>query len=217
MQQNVYPQSPDGRRRRPDTVGGFSCDIGVITVVSEETSAMTGMLRRAGRYRKRSGPGGLVFHEAEISIPGQTLRVAALQALEQGQQSAANAFHHLSQFCRPAITVLVGIAGAIHPKVAPGDVVVVQEVIYYDLRKEVPGKVIHRGSTRPVPAAIRRAANDFFSSRGEPYQPAITDLGGLTRTCSVWPGPIGSGKSAGWPSGVSPTGRIPERTTRTAK
>ena len=91
--------------------------------------------------------------------------------------------------------VLVGIAGGINPAVRLGDVVVVQEVIYYDLRKETLHEIFRRGQARPVPAAIRHAINDFFSYHGEPYRASIEDQDGTSRTCNVLPGPIGSGEA----------------------
>ena len=170
-------------------------DIGVITILSEETSAVVDMFKASGTYRKRGGPGGLVFHEADIETAGRQLKIVATQALDQGQQSSVIAYHHLEQFYSPAITVLVGIAGAIQQRLALGDVVVVHDVIYYDLRKEVRGRTIHRGRSLPVPAPIRRAANDFFSSSGEPRRASMMDRSGKLRAYSVWHGPIGSGEA----------------------
>jgi adenosylhomocysteine nucleosidase len=179
----------------PNSSNPSRFDIGVITILSEETSAVVDMFKASGAYCKRSGPAGLVFHEAEIKATERRLKVVAIRALDQGQQSSVIAYHHLEQFYAPAITVLVGIAGAIQPRLALGDVVVVQDVIYYDLRKEVPGRTIRRGRSLPVPAPVRRAANDFFSSGGEPRHAAVMDRSGTLRTYSVWTGPIGSGEA----------------------
>ena len=98
--------------------GDRDSDIGVITILSEETSAVVDMFKASGTYRKRGGPGGLVFHEAEIEAAGRQLKLVATQALDQGQQSSVIAYHHLEEFCSPAITVLVGIAGAIQQRLA---------------------------------------------------------------------------------------------------
>jgi adenosylhomocysteine nucleosidase len=192
---SVVNDRPASDRAPTTTKGHRGSDIGVITILSEETSAVVDMFRASGTYRKRGGPEGLVFHEAEIEIAGRRLTLVATQALDQGQQSSVIAYHHLEQFCSPAITVLVGIAGAIQQRLALGDVVVVQDVIYYDLRKEVRGRTIHRGRSLPVPAPIRRAANEFFSSGGEPRRASMMDRSGKLRAYSVWHGPIGSGEA----------------------
>lgn len=105
------------------------------------------------------------------------------------------AVDRLRRYYEPPIIVLVGIAGGIHPAVRLGDVVVVREVIYYDLRKETPGGILRRGQTRPIPATIRYAVNDFFSSSGEPCAIRDRDPDGTMRGYSVLPGPIGSGEA----------------------
>jgi adenosylhomocysteine nucleosidase len=121
--------------------------------------------------------------------------MAATQALNVGSAPTIMAVDRLRQYYDPAVIVLVGIAGGIHPAVALGDVVVVREVIYYDIRKETPGRVFRRGQTRVIPATIRHAINDFFSSNGEPYGAHGQDPDGSIRDYKVLPGPIGSGEA----------------------
>jgi len=189
---NVYGPEPHGG----PTLGphGVRWDVGVITVLSEETRAVAGMLAAAGSMETVSRS-GLRFREAYISAGGKNATVVATQTLDRGQQPAVIAFERLRQIYAPAITVLVGIAGGISPSIRLGDVVVVRDVIYYDLRKETPTGVTRRGQSRPVPARIRHAINAFFSDHGEPYQASITDPAGTPRTCAVVPGPIGSGEA----------------------
>jgi adenosylhomocysteine nucleosidase len=186
---------PVAAYRPPGSGRGTPWHIGVITVLSEETSAVAVMMARCGQYRKQTLPGGLRFHEACIGSSGRQLNVVATQALDRGQRSAVIAFEQLRQHYAPPVVALVGIAGGINPAVRIGDVVVVQDVIYYDVRRETPTEVVRRGQSRPVPAATRRAINDFFSDRGEPYRVSIPGLDGTARSCAVLPGPIGSGEA----------------------
>lgn len=168
-------------------------DIGVITVLSEETRAVAGMLARAGSYRERTGERGLHFGEAAITAGGQLVKVVMTQALDSGPQSTGIAFDHLHREYAPALVVLTGIAGGIHSSVKLGDVVIGREVIYYDHRKETPAGTRRRGTSQPVPAQVRRATNRFFSDNGEPCTLTITDPDGISRAFNVLPGPIGSG------------------------
>jgi adenosylhomocysteine nucleosidase len=191
--QNVH--SPQENTREPGGRQSSWWDIGVITVLSEETQAVNAMLAAAGPCTQRTCDSGLRFREAHIEVAGKHITVAAVQALDRGQRAAVIAFDQLRQHYAPAVVVLAGIAGGISTAVRLGDVVVVQDVIYYDLRKETAGAVIHRGQSRPVPAAIRHAINAFFSDHGEPYQATIKDPAGTSRTCHVLPGPIGSGEA----------------------
>jgi adenosylhomocysteine nucleosidase len=187
--------APEHAPRPPASTETDRWDVGVITVLSEETRAVAAVLAAAGTCRKQTHPNGLRFCEADIGTTGGHVKVVATQALDRGQRPAVIAFESLRQHYAPAVVVLVGIAGGINPAVRLGDVVVVQEVIYYDLRKESLHEIFRRGQARPVPAAIRRAINDFFSYHGEPYRASIEDQDGTLRTCNVLPGPIGSGEA----------------------
>jgi adenosylhomocysteine nucleosidase len=170
-------------------------DIGVVTVLSEETRALVAALRAAGSVSVRTHKDGSWCHEAAVSANGRRLNVVATQAADRGQRPAVLAFQRLQRYHAPVIVALVGIAGGVHPSVQLGDVVVAQEVIYYDLRKETAGRTFRRGQARPVPITVRHAINHFFSSNGEPYRASFTDPDGVTRRGSVLPGLVASGEA----------------------
>lgn len=180
-------------RRSPDRQGQRS-GIGVITVLSEETNAVAAALGRAGHCEKRIHDGAR-FHEATVTSSGSQVKVVATQALRVGSVPTSMAVDRLRRHYDPSVIVLVGIAGGIHPAVGFGDVVVVREVIYYDSRKETPGRVYRRGYTRAIPAAMLHAVNDFFSSNGEPCAGRGPDPDGIERAYQILPGPIGSGEA----------------------
>lgn len=169
-------------------------DLGVITVLSEETNAVASALETAGRCSKEVYEQAR-FLDATLDTEAGQVRVVATQALHVGSAPAVIAFERLRRYCDPPIVVLVGIAGGIHPAVSLGDVVVVQEVIYYDTRKQTPDRIFRRGQTRPVPSGIRHAINDFFSTSGEPCYLRAQDPDGSVRDYRVLPGPIGSGEA----------------------
>jgi adenosylhomocysteine nucleosidase len=170
-------------------------DLGVITVLAEEASAVTRLLAQDRAYRITERDSRLRFEESTIATGGQVLRVVSTRALKSGPESASNAFDILWHLYRPAVVVMVGIAGAIHPSLRLGDVIIALEVINYDQRKETQAGTRHRGTTFQAPAAIRRAVNNFFSDNGDPYQMHTDDPDGTTRASRVVAGAIGSGQA----------------------
>jgi adenosylhomocysteine nucleosidase len=189
------------RRPRPEEstdgdAAGRRADVGVITVLSEETNAVATALRAAGSVRSHvHEEDGSHCDEVEVDVHGRRLLVAATQVAKPGQHSAVIAFHRLQRNHAPAVVALVGIAAGVHPSVRLGDVVVVQDVIYYDLRKETAGGTVRRGQERSVPVRVKHAINHFFSGNGEPYRASFKDPDGDTRQCSVLRGLAGSGEA----------------------
>ena len=189
-----------GRRQREEVglVGdpaGRRADAGVITILSEETNAVITALGHIGSIWDRVHDDRSRCSEVEVDVGGRRLLVAATQAANPGQRPAVNAFQRLQRYHAPAIVALVGIAGAVHPSLVLGDVVVVQEVIYYDLRKETADGTLRRGQTRPVPIGVGHAINHFFSSTGEPYRATFNDPDGVIRQGRVLRGPVASGEA----------------------
>jgi len=185
-QESRYQKAPGRERSRSG--------VGVITVLSEETNAVAVALGSAGHCEKQIRDGAR-FYEATVDSGGIQVTVAVTQALHMGSVPTSMAVDRLRRYYDPSVIVLVGIAGGIHPAVSLGDVVVVREVIYYDSRKETPGKVFRRGYTRAIPAATLHAVNDFFSSNGEPCAGRSEDPDGIRRDYKILPGPIGSGEA----------------------
>lgn len=162
-----------------DTTAG-QVDIGVVTILSSEASAAIGVLDDA--YTVRAD--GVRVHRGRIG----NATVAVTRAERQGNRSAGPSFELLRSHYRPGVIVVVGIGGGIHPDVQPGDVVIGQEVVYYDLRKETAAGVLRRSEGHQVPAWVRREVNDFFTDHGEPYALPGT-------TAKALAGPLGSGEA----------------------
>src|SRR5688572_22790993 len=73
-----------------------STDVGVITVLSEELTAVVEVLRRGIGYRQHSDAAGRVVHEALVPLNSTgDIRVAALQTTDRGQRPAGHAFEYL--------------------------------------------------------------------------------------------------------------------------
>ena len=170
-------------------------DIGVLTVLREETYAMVELLRTGRSYTKHELDNGRRIHEAQFPQPdGRQVRVAVVQTTDRGQESSALAFADLCRRLRPRVIALMGVAGGVNPSVEVGDVVLADSVIFYDPRREALEGVRHRGTTRTIPVWVSRAVQDFLSSRPSPQLP-IWAADGQDRSFRIHYGPIGSGSA----------------------
>jgi adenosylhomocysteine nucleosidase len=163
-----------------------ACDVGVITILSEDAQAVILALRL---YMTQAE--GLHFYETADSSESP-MKVVMIQAPSQGQRSAMAACASLCRHYHPKIVVLVGSSDGISLDIGPGDVVVATRVVYYDLRTQRPGGIRHSGQAREAPAAARRAIEAFFTDHS-PADFPVHDLAGGTRTMRMRHGLIGSG------------------------
>ncbi|MDQ1289204.1 MAG: adenosylhomocysteine nucleosidase [Actinomycetota bacterium] len=171
-----------GTARRVDAV-----DVGVLTVLDVESQAVRSVLSAQHDYRiHRPLDDGPQVHEAVIDANGHPLRIAAAQTLDRGPRSAALAHQALVRTCAPRVVLLVGIAGGINDAVGIGDVVVADEVIYYDARRVDEQGTLRRGQSHTIAAPLGHRLNEFFVDSGN----TLTWHGAQFR---VRRGPIGSG------------------------
>ncbi|QOC93595.1 5'-methylthioadenosine/S-adenosylhomocysteine nucleosidase family protein [Micromonospora craniellae] len=173
--------SADSVRRR--------ADVAVLTVLREEMAAVAEVLSRAPDHWVDRAYGGAAVHRATVSTPEGPLRVVATQALEPGTHSALIAFRDLCQRFAPQLVLLVGIAGAVRADVEIGDVVLADEVIWYDSRRETEDGPKRRGRIQATAPVLRRRVNDFLVRHGTLFQ---LEPG---RSHRIHRGPVGSGNA----------------------
>jgi adenosylhomocysteine nucleosidase len=173
----VAGSADPGRRR---------ADVGVLTVLHQEMRAVVDLLARSRDYQTHQLYGGAQVHEAQVGVGDGALHTVALQTLDRGPRSAAVAYQTLRRHFAPPFVLLVGIAGGVGARVAVGDVVISDEVIYYDARRESVDGVHRRGQSYLIAPVLRHRLNDYFRTssgaamhRGEPFR--------------VHLGPVGSG------------------------
>ena len=174
------PDRPGPRRR---------ADVAVLTVLTVELRAVVDVLRRHRDFRTAPLPGGSRLYEAQVRADGADLRVVATQALEPGPQSAAAAYRRLRDAVRPSVVLLVGVAGGIRSDLAVGDVVIGDEIISYDARRETVTAARWRGKSHSTTPALRHRVNEFFLRYGS----TIALRRGVQ--VRVFRGPIGSGSA----------------------
>ncbi|NLU79225.1 5'-methylthioadenosine/S-adenosylhomocysteine nucleosidase [Micromonospora sp. HNM0581] len=193
-QENAHRDAPTSGESR-DRSGGSGqqtppVDIAVLTVLSPEMQAMIEVFQRAADHRRPAPSDERRIHQATFTTPHGRLSAVLMQTMDRNQRSAATAYAFLRQVYRPRIVALVGIAGGINERVDVGDVVIADQVVYYDERREAADGTYRRGEATAVPARMSLSLSDLFSNRGEPFVlPSVQTRSFFT----VVRGPIGSG------------------------
>ncbi|MDQ7910223.1 5'-methylthioadenosine/S-adenosylhomocysteine nucleosidase [Phytohabitans sp. ZYX-F-186] len=162
-------------------------DVGVLTVLPEETRAVVDAFARSQRYATAQVPGGpMAYHGRFPAVGGGGISAVLTQTLDRGPRSAAVAFTRMRRLWAPPVVLLVGIAGGIGEGVRVGDVVIADQVVYYDARRVSASGTHRRGQDQPAAAVVRHRVNDFLvECRG-----TVPFGAGAVRVHS---GPIGSG------------------------
>ncbi|WP_229072689.1 hypothetical protein [Actinoplanes sp. DH11] len=176
----------------PDPAGpaGDRADVGILTVLEQEMRAVVEVLRGLAGFGTAQSSGGPTVYQAHMPARhGGTVRIAAVQTLTPGTESAALAHRALVEAYRPAVVLLVGIAGGIGRDVRPCDVVVSDLVISHDARKETADGIRRRGQAQAIAAPLGHRLNEFFTAEGR----ELAGPGDVP--FRVHRGPIGSGNA----------------------
>ncbi|GGQ85487.1 5'-methylthioadenosine/S-adenosylhomocysteine nucleosidase family protein [Couchioplanes azureus] len=167
-----------------------SADIGILTILDEEIRAVQAVLRQMADYHERRLSHGPLAREAWLPGRGTPrIRVAAVQAFTRGTNSAALAYRGLVEEYHPAVVLLVGIAGGVGRGVEVGDVVLADEIISYDARREAPDGIHRRGQAQSVAVSLGYRLNDFCAAT--PAEQRRPD----GESFRIHRGPIGTGNA----------------------
>jgi adenosylhomocysteine nucleosidase len=128
---NVHPMSQAARS------ASRSRSIGLVTIKATEARAVIDIF---GLTKNRATPSGQDFYTGTVESADGPVNLIATRTLEQGQRSIIPTLENLRRHSNPTIFILVGIGGAINRNLVIGDVVVATRVVYYDLRRETPGR-----------------------------------------------------------------------------
>ena len=146
----------------PDESLKNKADIGIITILDEEANAV-----RDGFNIDANHPvlvRDRYYELADYSSNGKSFKIVHLQCDKQGNVPMAIATQLLNSFFNPNIVVLLGTAGGINDSVNIGDVVIPNDVIYYEPRKERPGEIISRRGSMFTPTHKMQAQISRFRS-----------------------------------------------------
>jgi nucleoside phosphorylase len=178
-------------------------DVGIITVVPHEMKAL--LLEMSSiRPPQETELGGRYFQIGSFRAVKGLHSVAATMATDQGNRSVILAYESLVQNFAPHLVVLLGIAGGIHKDVRLCDVVVADQILYYDRRKVTAESSLHRVEAYRMDVRLKDLMNRYFYKRDDPA--VLTSVPDAPyRDFRVFLGPLGSGEA------VLASERAPER------
>ncbi len=168
-------------------------DLGVLSILPEETHALLTVFERAERYRRVRLDDGSRVHEATFATPDRRINAVLMQTMTRGQRSTAVAYDLLRRHYTPPVVALVGIAGGIDPGLEVGDVVIADQVIYYDETRVAPEATYRRGESTAMPAGTALVVRDLFTTKGGAFRLDTAAPDGTAERFKVVHGPIGSG------------------------
>lgn len=164
-------------------------DLGVLAILPEETHALLEVFQNGLHYRQVRLEDGTRVHESTFVTPDRRVNAVLMQTMHRGQRSAAVAYGALRRHYAPPVVALVGIAGAIDPGLEVGDVVIADQVVYYDETRDSPDGTHRRGEATMMPAGTAIMVRDLFSAKGGTFR--LQDA--AAAPFKVVHGPIGTG------------------------
>ena len=178
-----------------DKLGGAQSqvDVGIITVKPSETRAVLRRMKNA--IKKTGNKTNRTYHLGSFDGLGNAEhKVALVQQLKQGQRPVISTYNDLQKDFNPKLMVLLGIAGSIDKDVGLCDVVICDQIIYYEPRKENSDGVKRRGEVYNIPPLMLNFVNDFFVEHGE-FPNFDSANNSYSSNFKVFFGPIGSGEA----------------------
>lgn len=164
-------------------------DIGVITIVDEEAAAV-----REGFGMNIAESIVVNDHYYDIgffAVNGKNYKIVHHQCVRQGNTSMSIAALDVFKYFNPDRMVLLGIAGGIQDDINIGDVVIAEDVFYYDSRKEKEGGVVDRRLRSYVNST--RMNSQIVRYRSITSQLKEDDMFSYTKKFALHVAPIGTG------------------------
>jgi adenosylhomocysteine nucleosidase len=173
-----------------------SADVGILCVVADEMNAILGYLSSIGQYLEKEGVRQRrFFYESQMpAADGGVHRVVVTRALEQGNRSIMAAYQAMMDEYSPHLVVLVGIGGGIHKDARACDVVIAENIIYYDKRAITVDGPKHRMVSYAIKSWLRVYLNRFFDRHGD-VAVLKTGEGTTASSFKLLLGPLGTGEA----------------------
>lgn len=166
-------------------------DIGLICMTPTELAAVLDFMKTLEEYSEDER---FTFYSAKASGDQCCLRIGFAGSVSQGNVSVTSAYHALVGKYRPSLVVLIGMAGGIHKDVKLGDVVIADQVFYYEPKKSGPKGDTHRGKSHPINPSLLKILTHFQATHNSGLPKFESEPGALHSEFFVHVGPIGTGE-----------------------
>jgi len=170
----------------------WQADIGILTPLPEESSALGEWLEESKTYEKWPDRSGRYHYCAKVQMENQSLRIANIVPLRPGQLSMVRAFESMQEYHAPKLTVLMGIGGDMQDRQL-GDAIVATDIAYYDPNASTSTGIEREMQPFRIDPIMQGILNDFFRANGDGNKVVIRTIGKEIYYLTM--GPIGSGSA----------------------
>lgn len=169
----------------------YSADIAIITIVDEEARAVRkgfNMVEEDAKLINKR-----YYDEAIFKTERHDFKIVHTQCSKQGNISMALTFVELIKVFNPARMVLLGIAGSIKDKIKLCDVVIANNVLYYESRKEnTDGSINRRLRNYNISFEMENHITRYRSLNSKPFK---ASEGSFEESFNLHVTPIGTGEA----------------------
>lgn len=166
-------------------------DIGIITVLDEETLAVVKCLHLVQRPFTL---GHRLYYEGSIvGRNGKQYSIILTQQLSQGESSVVSVFDAMVMEFNPRFLFLIGIAGGISKEVDYCNVVIANQIIGYDLSKDTEYGIVRRGEVYRIDSSLVPLVQQVIHRLS--INPIMASQGSKTQNIDVIFGNIASGSA----------------------
>jgi adenosylhomocysteine nucleosidase len=187
----VFLSVDESNTKKITDKGKEKYNIGIITIVTEETQAVLSEFGFSSSYINKEGR--FYYEKTHKLSNGKNLKIVHLQSTNQGNIPIVNAYQSMIRNYALDYVVLLGIAGSIKEKIKLCDVIIGTSVIYYEKKKE-SDKLHRRGEIYNITFDMTQFVNLFFVNEGEPAS-ILSSIDSFESKFSTFRCPIGSGES----------------------
>ncbi|UBD14509.1 5'-methylthioadenosine/S-adenosylhomocysteine nucleosidase family protein [Bacteroides salyersiae] len=165
-------------------------DLGILTIVDEEARAVINGFNI--NIKKPLFINHKYYDEGYLDVENKHISIVHRQCNKQGNISMAVEFLDMQKEFNPSYMILLGIAGSIQDKIELCDVVICNDVLYYEHRKETNEGIERRLEHFNMSPTMNTCITRFRLMCDKPFQ---ASEGSFQETFNLHISPVGTGEA----------------------